>query len=114
MGLVVGLVAIAAAATSIAAIGGHHTTVTRRLEAAACAGVKVPTTAPAGSSIVLYGKGTSEATALAGTGNPALVRSGTDLSHALEQSDNAEPVISALTDAAKECRILGLHTSPGS
>jgi hypothetical protein len=113
MALVLGLVALVAAAASIAAAEVDRVAPTRRLEAAACAGVTIPT-APAGSSIMLFYKGEPEATALAASGSPALVRAGAALSQALGESNNAKSVVTALTDAAKECRVLGLHTPAGS
>lgn len=113
IGLIVALVAVVAAAASIAAAETHGAVATRRLEATACAGVAIPT-APAGSSILFVSKGEPEATALAASGSPALVRAGAALSRALGVPDNAKPVIAALTEAAKACRALGLHTGPGS
>lgn len=109
MGLIVALVAVVAAAASITAVE----TRSARLASAACAGVIIPT-APAGSSIVFVSRGEPEVTALAGSGNPALMRAGAALRHALGQSDNAEQVITALTEAAKECRALGLPTQADS
>lgn len=105
MGLIVALVAVVAA-TAVE-------TRSARLASAACAGVIIPT-APAGSSIVFVSRGEPEVTALAGSGNPALMRAGAALRHALGQSDNAEQVITALTEAAKECRALGLPTQADS
>ena len=108
MGLIVALVAVVAAAASIAALDTHS----RGLEATVCAGVVIPTGAPAGSSIALVSSGESEVTELLASGNAGLVRAGVALRQALGQSDNARAVTSALTDAANECRILGLSTQP--
>lgn len=105
MGLIVACVALVAATAGVIAVE----TSSRTLDDA-CAGVTVPSTVPPGSSIALVSKGEPEVTALAESGNQQLALAGAALRHALGQSNNAEQVLSVLSDVVNDCKALGLRT----